>query len=102
MEMTIEQAAAFFSANPKIARPLSLLVDTGLGYLKLGQPSPTLSGGGAQRVKLNTELTRGIGRAQNERIRSPKADGGLGRGSGNLRDLYRDPGHPDQTGHGSP
>ena len=69
MEMTIEQAAAFFAANQKIARPLSLLVDTGLGYLKLGQPSPTLSGGEAQRLKLATELTRGIGRAQNERIR---------------------------------
>jgi excinuclease ABC subunit A len=69
MEMTIEQAAAFFSANPKIARPLSLLVDTGLGYLKLGQPSPTLSGGEAQRLKLTTQLTRGVSRAQNERIR---------------------------------
>jgi len=69
MEMTIDQAAAFFSANQKIARPLSLLVDTGLGYLKLGQPSPTLSGGEAQLLKLATELTRGIGRAQNERIR---------------------------------
>ena len=69
MEMTIEQAAAFFATNQKIARPLSLLVDTGLGYLKLGQPSPTLSGGEAQRLKLVTELTRGIGRAQNERIR---------------------------------
>ncbi len=69
MEMTIEQAATFFATNQKIARPLSLLVDTGLGYLKLGQPSPTLSGGEAQRLKLVTELTRGIGRAQNERIR---------------------------------
>ncbi len=69
MEMTIEEAADFFSAHPKIARSLSLLVETGLGYLKLGQPSPTLSGGEAQRLKLVTELTRGIGRAQNERIR---------------------------------
>ncbi len=69
MEMTIEQAAEFFATNQKIARPLSLLVDTGLGYLKMGQPSPTLSGGEAQRLKLATELTRGIGRAQNERLR---------------------------------
>ncbi|HMJ05578.1 MAG TPA: hypothetical protein VK474_04920, partial [Chthoniobacterales bacterium] len=69
MEMTIEQAAEFFGTNQKIARSLTLLVDTGLGYLKLGQPSPTLSGGEAQRLKLVTELTRGIGRAQNERLR---------------------------------
>jgi excinuclease ABC subunit A len=69
MEMTIEQAGTFFATNQKIARPLLLLADTGLGYLKLGQPSPTLSGGEAQRLKLATELTRGIGRAQNERIR---------------------------------
>jgi excinuclease ABC subunit A len=69
MEMTIEEAAEFFSAHPKIARPLSLLVDTGLGYLKLGQPSPTLSGGEAQRLKLVTQLKRGVARAENERIR---------------------------------
>src|SRR5207237_880865 len=69
MEMKIEEDAGFFKANPKIARSLSLLVDTELGYLKLGQPSPTLSGGEAQRLKLATELTRGIGRTQNERLR---------------------------------
>ena len=69
MEMTIEEAAQFFSAHPKIARPLSLLVETGLGYLKLGQPSPTLSGGEAQRLKLVTQLKRGVSRATNERIR---------------------------------
>jgi len=69
MNMTIAQAAEFFGANPKIARTLSLLVETGLGYLKLGQPSPTLSGGEAQRLKLATKLTRGVGRAQHERLR---------------------------------
>ena len=69
MEMTLEQAAEFFGANPKIARPLRLLCDTGLGYLKLGQPSPTLSGGEAQRLKLVSELTRGVTRAANDKIR---------------------------------
>ena len=75
MEMTIEEAAEFFSAHPKIARPLTLLNDTGLGYLKLGQPSPTLSGGEAQRLKLVTQLKRGVGRAQNERIRKMRKPG---------------------------
>jgi excinuclease ABC subunit A len=75
MEMTIEEAAEFFSAHPKIARPLSLLVDTGLGYLKLGQPSPTLSGGEAQRLKLVTQLKRGISRAADERIRKMRKPG---------------------------
>ncbi|PYL07541.1 MAG: excinuclease ABC subunit A [Verrucomicrobia bacterium] len=75
MEMTIEEAAHFFSAHPKIARPLSLLVDTGLGYLKLGQPSPTLSGGEAQRLKLVTQLKRGVSRAADERIRKMRARG---------------------------
>jgi excinuclease ABC subunit A len=75
MEMTIEEAAEFFSAHPKIARALSLLVDTGLGYLKLGQPSPTLSGGEAQRLKLVTQLKRGVSRAANERIRKMRKPG---------------------------
>jgi excinuclease ABC subunit A len=75
MEMTVEEAAEFFGAHPKIARPLSLLVETGLGYLKLGQPSPTLSGGEAQRLKLVTQLKRGIGRAENERIRKMRKPG---------------------------
>ena len=59
LSMTVEQAAEFFAAHPKIRRPLQLLVETGLGYLKLGQPSPTLSGGEAQRIKLVTQLARG-------------------------------------------
>ena len=59
LSMTVEQAADFFSAHPKIRKPLQLLVETGLGYLKLGQPSPTLSGGEAQRIKLVTQLARG-------------------------------------------
>ena len=69
LDLTFEEAAEFFHANPRIQRPLALLVETGLGYLKLGQPSPTLSGGEAQRLKLVTELTRGIGVAEHTRIR---------------------------------
>jgi excinuclease ABC subunit A len=77
IETTIEEAAQFFSAHPKIARPLSLLVDTGLGYLKLGQPSPTLSGGEAQRLKLVTQLKRGVSRAADERIRKMRKPGSI-------------------------
>lgn len=59
LKMNIREAADFFHAHTKIHRTLALLSDTGLGYLQLGQPSPTLSGGEAQRIKLVSELTKG-------------------------------------------
>lgn len=58
LEMTIEEGAEFFSAYPKLSRKLQTLCDVGLGYVKIGQSSTTLSGGEAQRVKLATELSR--------------------------------------------
>jgi excinuclease ABC subunit A len=58
LEMTCEQALEFFQNQPAIARKLQTLVDVGLGYIGLGQPATTLSGGEAQRIKLSTELSR--------------------------------------------
>lgn len=58
LEMTVEEGLEFFKNIPKIARKLQTLYDVGLGYIKIGQPATTLSGGEAQRVKLSTELSR--------------------------------------------
>jgi len=60
LELSVEEALDFFASLPKIKRPLQALCDTGLGYLKLSQTSPTLSGGEAQRVKLVTHLLAGL------------------------------------------
>lgn len=58
LEMTVEEGLEFFSSIPKIERKLRTLCDVGLGYVKIGQPATTLSGGEAQRVKLATELSK--------------------------------------------
>ena len=58
LEMTVDEGAEFFANIPKIARKLNTLRDVGLGYIKIGQPATTLSGGEAQRVKLATELSK--------------------------------------------
>ncbi len=58
LEMTVEEARKFFSDIPSLRNKLSVLMETGLSYLKLGQPSPTLSGGEAQRIKIAKELSK--------------------------------------------
>src|SRR5205085_11595467 len=60
LELSVEEALEFYISHPKIKRALHALCDTGLGYLKLGQTSPTLSGGEAQRVKLVSHLLSGL------------------------------------------
>ena len=58
LDMTIEDSTVFFDQIPKIHRPLATMLSVGLGYVKLGQPSTTLSGGEAQRIKLSSELAK--------------------------------------------
>ena len=58
LEMTVDEGIEFFKQQPKIYRKLKTLSDVGLGYIKIGQPATTLSGGEAQRVKLATELMK--------------------------------------------
>ena len=68
LEFSVEEAMEFFGSMQKIKRPLQALCDTGLGYLKLGQQSPTLSGGEAQRVKLVTHLLTGLKESQQQQL----------------------------------
>jgi excinuclease ABC subunit A len=76
LELSVDEALEFFSSLPKIRRGLQALCDTGLGYLKLGQTSPTLSGGEAQRIKLVSHLLSGLRevRSAKNEVRSEKGE----------------------------
>ncbi|MBC7779610.1 MAG: excinuclease ABC subunit A, partial [Proteobacteria bacterium] len=81
LQMEVDEAVAFFAAMPNISHPLQLLKDVGLGYLTLGQQSPTLSGGEAQRIKLVTELSK-------VRPNADDASARPGRGGAQKQTLY--------------
>ena len=99
LDMSCEEGLAFFAHQPPIARHLQTLVDVGLGYIRLGQSAPTLSGGEAQRVKLASELSRrstGTGV-----LRAGRADHGAPlRGRPQAPRGPRPPGRPGQHGGG--
>ena len=80
LDLTIDQGVEFFADVPRLHRPLALLRDTGLGYLTLGQRSPTLSGGEAQRIKLVAELARSLEMNTQKRLKTA--------GFGALHHLY--------------
>ena len=76
LELSVAEALGFFSAHSRLLRPLQALADTGLDYLRLGQTSPTLSGGEAQRIKLVTHLLGGLNPATPGRLTTRQLQGG--------------------------